>query len=240
MQEQSQEVPAENVPDLTGNGADGDTGIGFDGDTGGGITDPVVTEETPAAVPETAEEAGMTDEEYQQLLASTINDLLRPGFIDFQGTQASELRRLQNLYNQLYGTEEGMIGSLQRQQQIDAQARRRLAAQRAMAGMLQGGAYAGGQRGLGTIQQAQQAYGLQEMQRPFREQTQADRLYEFGLSFDPEATAAANRFNMIDFGDPDNIMGGWASAGGTFAGRSAYETARQQAIRDLLSRGISI
>jgi len=191
--------------------------------------------ESPESFPEPAqaEAAGMSPEEYQAMLDSAINALLDPEFIGFQGDRAEELRRLQNYRNQLFGytTDDGreMIGSVGRQQQADLLDRRRLAAERASAGMLQGGAYAGTERGLGTIQEGNQAYALQELQRPFLEQTQTDRLNEFGLLFDP-----SNRvFNQTDWMMPD-----WAQ--NTFAGREAGSRARNQALQQLLAQGISL
>lgn len=169
------------------------------------------------------------------MLAALINQLLEGDFIGFRGQQAAELRRLQNLRNQLYGdVEMGSTGAVQRQQQLDANARRRLAAGRAVSGMLAGGAYAGTERGLGTIQRAEQDFALQELQRPFREQTASDRLAEFGLSFTPQG----RQFNLSDFGSPQDILGGWTRA--TFGGREAAARARQAAIQQLAQRGIQI
>jgi hypothetical protein len=174
----------------------------------------------------------------EQQLDSAIANLLNPEFIGFQGDRAAELRRLQNLRNQLFGFKDaaGNVseGSVGRQQSSDMQARRRLAAQRASAGMLQGGSYAGTERGLGTMQEADQAYAIQEMLRPYQEQVASDRLQEFGLGYDPTARG----FNMLDFGKPEDIMGGWASS--TFAGRQAQAAARNAAIQQLLQQGMTL
>lgn len=171
----------------------------------------------------------------QAMLAALINQLLEGDFIGFQGQRAAELRRLQNLRNQLYGDAEmGSIGSIERQRQLDANARRRLAASRAVSGMLAGGAYAGTQRGLGTIQRAEQDFGIQEMERPFREQVAADRLREFGLEYAP----AGRIFNLSDFGAPTDMLGGWTRR--TFGGQEAAARARQAAIQQLAQRGIQI
>jgi hypothetical protein len=174
----------------------------------------------------------------EQQLDAAIANLLNPQFIGFQGDRAAELRRLQNLRNQLFGfkdaagnVSEGAVG---RQTQSDMQARRRLAAQRAGAGMLQGGAYAGTERGLGTIQEADQAYAMQELLRPFQEQVASDRLQEFGLGYDPTGRG----FNMLDFGRPEDIMGGWSQ--GTYAGRQAAAAARNAAIQQLLQQGMTV
>jgi hypothetical protein len=190
----------------------------------------------PATSGATPGAAGPTPTEQQ--LDAAIANLLNPEFIGFQGDRAAELRRLQNLRNQLFGFKDAAgnvsVGSVGRQQQSDLQARRRLAAQRAGAGMLQGGAYAGTERGLGTIQEADQAYAMQELLRPYQEQTASDRLQEFGLGYDP----TGRNFNLLDFGNADNIMGGWST--GTYAGRRAAAAARNAAVQQLLQQGTTV
>lgn len=222
-------------PGASSDSGTGDSGIGDGGGGGGGSTESAPAP-APAPAPPPVEEAPAgSDIDVQALYDSILAGLLEPDFIGFQGSQASELRRLQNLRNQLFGDAEfGTTGSIQRQRDLDARARRRLAAQRAVAGMLQGGAYAGPQRGVGTIQQAEQEYGVQEMLRPFREQTMADRLREFGLGYAPDNRA----FDLLDFGNEEDIMGGWASQ--TFAGRQARARARQAALEQLTQRGLSL
>ena len=206
----------------TGTGGGGGTG----GSTGGSTPAPAPA---PAAAP-VAEEAGASPIDAAAALDAAINQLLDPEFIGFQGDRASELRRLQNLRNQLFGDAEfGQTGSVQRQQELDANSRRRLAAQRAMSGMLQGGAYAGTERGLGTMQRANQDFALQEMTRPFREATAADRLREFGLSFDPSSRV---------FDQMDMDLTGFTTQ--TQAGREAAARARLAAIQQLAQQGITI
>ena len=203
------------------------------GNGGGGIGSGGPTEPVPS--PQQAEAEGMTQEEYDKLLADAENNLLEPDFIGFQGDRAAELRRLRNYRNQLYGNSEfGTTGSVQRQGELDGLARRRLAAQAAASGTLQGGAYAGTQRGTGTMQRADQDYAMQEMLRPYQEQVASDRLTQQGLNYDP----TARTFGLSDFGNPDDLMGGWSSS--TFAGQEAYARARQQALQQLLQQGITI
>lgn len=202
---------------------------------------PVTTSPPPSGGGGAVEEAPIQeapvepDVDVQALYDSILAGLLEADWLGFQGDQAAELRRLQNLRNQLFGDAEyGTTGSVQRQRDLDARARRRLAAQRAVSGMLQGGAYAGTQRGVGTLQQAEQEYALQEMLRPFREQTASDRLLEFGLGYAPDSRV----FNLLDFGMPDDIMSGWAAS--TWAGREAQARARQAALQQLAQRGLSL
>jgi hypothetical protein len=163
-------------------------------------------------------------------LEAAINSILEGDFQGFQGQRAAELRRLQNLRNQLFGDSEfGTTGALQRQQNISEQDRRRLAARMAVSGTLQGGTYAGSQRGLGTQQRAEQDFSIQELLRPFNEQTAADRLREFGLGFNP-----TNR--VFDLQNLD--LAGFST--GTAVGREAAARARQAAIQQLAQRGMQI
>lgn len=230
------------VPDLSGTAgvpgtSAGAGGAGGTGGTGGGAGDGGGGGGGGAAVEEAPVETAPVepDVDVQALYDSILAGLLEADWLGFQGDQAAELRRLQNLRNQLFGDAEyGTTGSVQRQRDLDARARRRLAAQRAVSGMLQGGAYAGTQRGVGTLQQAEQEYALQEMLRPFREQTASDRLLEFGLGYAPDSRV----FNLLDFGMPDDIMGGWAAS--TWAGREAQARARQAALQQLAQRGLSL
>lgn len=166
----------------------------------------------------------------KKALDNEINKLLDPEFIGFQGDRAAELRRLQNLRNQLFGDAVmGSTGSIARQEKMDADNRRRLAAQRAMAGMLQGNAFFGKQRGLGELQLERQMFDLQEMERPFKEQTAPDRLREFGLEFDPTSRA---------FNQQDMDLTGFTTQ--TQAGRQAAARARLAAIQQLAQQGIQI
>jgi hypothetical protein len=102
--------------------------------------------------------------------------------------------------------------------------------------MLQGGAYAGAERGVGTIQRGEQDYALNELQRPFRENVMADRLREFGLNYDPTSRG----FDLSDFGAGTEAsqMNQWALT--TDAGRTAAARARAAAIQQLAQRGIQI
>lgn len=210
------------VPSRTGTLVSPAGPTGGAGGAGGGSNSGTTT------TTETTETAGDTGA--ASALEAAINQLLEGDFLEFQGERASELRRLQNLRNQLFGdTEFGTTGSVQRQQGLNEQARRRLAAQRAMAGMLQGGAYAGTERGLGTLQRADQDYAMQEMLRPFNEQVMSDRLREFGIEFDPTSRV----FNQQELGLED-------FATGPFAGREAAARARAAAIQQLAQRGIQI
>ena len=163
-------------------------------------------------------------------LQAAINAILEGDFLGFQGQRAAELRRLQNLRNQLFGDSAmGSTGAVQRQEEMSERDRRRLAARMAVSGTLQGGAYAGTQRGLGTQQRADQDFALQELLRPFREQTASDRLNEFGLSFAPQ-----NRvFNLQDLD-----LEGFSTR--TAVGREAAARARQAALQQLAQRGIQI
>lgn len=183
-----------------------------------------------AGVAESAAGGETSPIDAKKALDDEINKLLNPDFIGFQGDRAAELRRLQNLRNQLFGDAEfGQTGSVQRQEKMDADGRRRLAAQRASAGMLQGGAFFGKQRGLGELQLERQMFDLQEMQRPFRDATASDRLREFGLSFDPTSRI---------FDQMDMDLTGFSTQ--TQAGREAAARAKLAAMQILAQRGSQI
>ena len=219
------QVPGANLPGGTQGGGTQGGGTQGGGTQSGGST---ATDSSEPGVPST--EGGTSAVDAAAALDAAINQLLDPEFIGFQGDRAAELRRLQNLRNQLFGDAEfGQTGSVQRQQDLDANARRRLAAQRAASGMLQGGAYAGTERGLGTMQRASQDFAMQEMLRPFREATASDRLREFGLEFDPTSRV----FDQMDLD-----LQGFATQ--TQAGREAAARARAAAIQQLAQRGIQI
>jgi hypothetical protein len=103
------------------------------------------------------------------------------------------------------------------------------------------------------VQQADQRLGIEEMQRPFREQTASDRLREFGLEFDPNSRV----FDQVDYSDilpemrlneetgeyeyvPKEGSTGRYFGVETQAGRAATARARAAAIQQLAQRGIQI
>lgn len=208
--------------------------------------------EAPVETPAEDDSGGTSPINAAAALDSEIRKLLDPEYIGFQGDRASELRRLQNLRNQLFGDAQmGSTGSIARQEKMDADGRRRLAAQRAMSGMLQGGAYSGLTRGVGVMQRANQDFAMQEMRRPFREATASDRLREFGLEFDPTSRI----FDQTDFKDvlpeyklnPDTGELEYVAEEGeeffgisTQAGREAAARAKLAAMQILAQRGSQI
>ena len=72
------------------------------------------------------------------------------------------------------------------------------------------------------------------MERPYREQTAADRLREFGLTYTP----SSRLFDLSNFGLPDDIMGGWAKE--TWGGKQAAARARLAALEQLRQRGMTL
>lgn len=172
-----------------------------------------------AAEPEPEVEPTPLDAEetemYQQLL-----DIAR---IEFENERADRLRQLRNLETELFGGG----GTVEQTEFDQEQARRRLAAQMAGRGTLQGGAYAGGERGLGTLQQRSQDYDIQNLIRPFQQQTDTDMLYNLGIGFDPAEEGFGGIFSMLPSEEFD-----WTT---TEAGRLAAAQARQRAFEALLS-----
>jgi hypothetical protein len=97
---------------------------------------------------------------------------------DFRQRGVNEQERLSNLYTNIYGD----TGQLKSFDTSATQDQRRLAAEMAARGTLRSGAYAGGQRGLGTLQQKDQATQRSGIERTYTDQTSPQALYEMGLT----------------------------------------------------------
>lgn len=156
---------------------------------------------------------------------------LQGDYLGWQKTRADEIQRLRNLETQLFG----QGGTVEQQNTQSAQDRRRLAAQMASSGTLQGGAYAGPERGLDTQMRVSQTGALQETLRPYVEQTQTNRLGELGITYDPR-TQGTSQVAQSSYG------GTFAQEGPTFdwtkstwAGQQASAQARAAALQQLLS-----
>jgi len=204
------------APDSSGNVPVSDEEQDFiddwlDGGSSSGSSESSSAAAEPDPTPLDAEDTEM----YQQLL-----DIAR---IEFENERADRLRQLRNLETELFGGG----GTVEQAEFDQEQARRRLAAQMASRGTLQGGAYAGGERGLGTLQQRSQDYQIQNLIRPFQQQTDTDMLYNLGIGFDPAEEGYGGIFSMMPSDEFD-----WTT---TEAGRLASAQARQKAFEALLS-----
>lgn len=171
----------------------------------------------------TEEEANLNAEDTEM-----YNQLLDISRIEFENERADRLRQLRNLETELFGGG----GTLEQTEFDQEQGRRRLAAQMAGRGTLQGGAYAGGERGLGTLQQRSQDYQIQNLIRPFQQQTDTDMLYNLGIGFDPAEEGFGGIFSMMPSEEFD-----WTT---TEAGRLATAQARQRAFEALLSGLVTV
>jgi hypothetical protein len=142
-----------------------------------------------------------------------------------QGVQERE--RLSNLYTDIYG-ETGQLKNFDVQAQQD---QRRLAAEMATRGTLRSGAYAGGERGLGTQQQKMQASQRAGIERGYTDQTSPQALFDMGL-----ARGADNKVRELvqgedvswkdpSSGETKTMKYDWTQ---TTAGRQAKQMALQQ------------
>jgi len=141
--------------------------------------------------------------------------------------RVQERERLSNLYTDIYG-ETGQLKNFDTQATQD---QRRLAAEMAARGTLRSGAYAGGERGLGTQQQKQQASQRAGIERGYTDQTSPQALFDMGL-----ARGADNKVRElvqgeeISWKDPSSgetktMKYDWTQ---TTAGRQAKQMALQQ------------
>jgi hypothetical protein len=141
--------------------------------------------------------------------------------------RVQERERLSNLYTDIYG-ETGQLRNFDTQATQD---QRRLAAEMASRGTLRSGAYAGGERGLGTQQQKMQASQRAGIERGYTDQTSPQALFDMGL-----ARGADNKVRElvqgeeISWKDPSSgetktMKYDWTQ---TTAGRQAKQMALQQ------------
>ena len=144
-----------------------------------------------------------------------------------RGQRVQERERLSNLYTDIYG-ETGQLKNFDTQATQD---QRRLAAEMAARGTLRSGAYAGGERGLGTQQQKQQASQRAGIERGYTDQTSPQALFDMGL-----ARGADNKVRELvegeevswkdpSSGETKTMKYDWTQ---TTAGRQAKQMALQQ------------
>jgi hypothetical protein len=145
----------------------------------------------------------------------------------FRTQTAQERERLSNLYTDIYG-ETGQLKNFDTQATQD---QRRLAAEMASRGTLRSGAYAGGERGLGTQQQKEQTTQRAGIERGYSDQTSPQALFDMGL-----ARGADNKVRELvqgeeiswkdpSTGETKKMKYDWTQ---TTAGRAAKQAALQQ------------
>jgi hypothetical protein len=176
--------------------------------------------ETPAArVPNLDPNRALNDPIYQYYMNEAMGGA--------RTQRVQERERLSNLYTDIYG-ETGQLKNFDTQATQD---QRRLAAEMASRGTLRSGAYAGGERGLGTQQQKQQASQRAGIERGYTDQTSPQALFDMGL-----ARGADNKVRElvqgeeISWKDPSSgetktMKYDWTQ---TTAGRQAKQMALQQ------------
>lgn len=145
----------------------------------------------------------------------------------FRGQSVRERERLSNLYTDIYG-ETGQLKNFDTQSTQD---QRRLAAEMAGRGTLRSGAYAGGERGLGTQQQKQQVFDRAGIEKGYTNQTSPQALFDQGLTRGPDnKVRELVQGETVSWTDPatgeaKSMKYDWTK---TSAGRAAKQAALQQ------------
>ena len=156
---------------------------------------------------------------------------------DFRGQTVREGERLSNLYTDIYG-ETGQLKNFDTQSTQD---QRRLAAEMAGRGTLRSGAYAGGERGLGTQQQKQQVFDRAGIEKGYSDQTSPQALFDQGLTRGPDKKVRELvQGETVSWKDPatgetKSMKYDWTQ---TSAGRAAKQAALQQWMQKQLA-GVS-
>lgn len=196
------------------------------------IKDEVAPAPAPAArVPSLNPEDAYGDPIYQYYMNEAMGGA--------RAEAVQERERLSNLYTDIYG-ETGQLKNFDVQAMQD---QRRLAAEMAARGTLRSGAYAGGERGLGTQLQKQQASQRAGIEKGYNDQTSPQALFDMGLK-----RGADNKVNELVQGeevswtDPSSkekktMKYDWSQ---TTAGRQAKQAALQQWLQKQLAGVTSV
>jgi len=184
-----------------------------------------------ARVPNTDPSRALNDPIYQYYMNEAMGDFRT------RGTQERE--RLSNLYTDIYG-ETGQLKNFDVQAVQD---QRRLAAEMAARGTLRSGAYAGGERGLGTQQQKQQASQRAGIEKGYTDQTSPQALFDMGLARDEKGKVRELvQGEEVSWTDPSSkekktMKYDWSQ---TTAGRQAKQAALQQWLQKQLAGVTSV
>jgi hypothetical protein len=158
---------------------------------------------------------------------ATYQYMLNESLGGFRQGSVKERERLSNLYTNIYG-DTGQLKTFDTSAQQD---QRRLAAEMAARGTLRSGAYAGGQRGLGTLQQKEQTAQRTGIERGYTDQVSPQALFDFGLARgDDNRVRELVQGEDLTYTDPatgetKTTKYDWTS---TTAGRAAKQAALQQ------------
>jgi hypothetical protein len=156
-----------------------------------------------------------------------------------RGERTQERERLSNLYTDIYG-ETGQLKNFDVQAEQD---QRRLAAEMASRGTLRSGAYAGGERGLGTQQQKQQASQRAGIEKGYTDQTSPQALFDMGLKRGADGKVSELvQGEDVSWTDPSSgakktMKYDWTQ---TTAGRQAKQAALQQWLQKQLAGVTSV
>jgi hypothetical protein len=147
------------------------------------------------------------------------------------GQRNAEQNRLMNLRTDIYG-ERGQLAQ-NREESIDAQ--NRLAEEMAMKGRLSGGAYAGPQKGRGTLLQSTYQQKGRNIENQFTSQANPMNLMEQGLKMNPDGSISplAPGEEISDPATGKKIKYDWAN---TNSGMNATNQARSAALLQMLSK----
>ena len=184
-----------------------------------------------ARVPNTDPSRALNDPIYQYYMNEALGD--------FRGQGVRERERLSNLYTDIYG-ETGQLKNFDVQAQQD---QRRLAAEMASRGTLRSGAYAGGERGLGTQQQKQQASQRAGIEKGYNDQTSPQALFDMGLKRGADGKVSELvQGEDVSWTDPSTgakktMKYDWTQ---TTAGRQAKQAALQQWLQKQLAGVTSV
>jgi len=157
----------------------------------------------------------------------------------FRGQSVGELERLSNLYTDVYGA----TGQLKNFDTQAVQDQRRLAAEMASRGTLRSGAYAGGERGLGTQQQKQQSSQRAGIEKGYTDQTSPQALFDMGLTRGPDnkvrelVQGETTSWKDPATGETKSMQYDWTQ---TTAGRAAKQAALQQWVQKQLAGVTSV
>jgi len=182
-------------------------------------------------VPNTDPANALNDPIYQYYMNEAMGDFRT------RGTQERE--RLSNLYTDIYG-ETGQLKNFDTQALED---QRRLAAEMAARGTLRSGAYAGGERGLGTKQQKQQTSQRAGIEKGYTDQTSPRALFDMGLARDEKGKVRelvqGEEVSWIDPSSKEKktMKYDWSQ---TTAGRQAKQAALQQWLQKQLAGVTSV
>jgi hypothetical protein len=157
----------------------------------------------------------------------------------FRGESVRERERLSNLFTDIYG----QTGQLRNFDTQATQDQRRLAAEMASRGTLRSGAYAGGERGLGTQQQKQQGSQRAQIERGYTDQTSPQALFDMGLTRGPDnrvrelVQGETTSWRDPATGETKSMQYDWTQ---TTAGRAAKQAALQQWMQKQLAGVTSV